>query len=95
MELDALAGGQTERVVALFAGQAIELQPQLGVNVATRESEPDHEAERVFLTGLAAIVTEVAIVLLIVALWLREVGLRRRLRGRAASARVPPQRTSP
>src|SRR5439155_4560840 len=72
VELDALAGGQTERVVALFAGQAIERQPQLGVNVATGEPEPDHEAERVFLTGLAAIVTEVAIVLLIAPMELQD-----------------------
>ncbi len=66
VELDALARGDPQGVVAVSGGQFVEHRPLPGRHHAARDAPPDHHD--VFLAGLA----QVAVVLLIRAVELQE-----------------------
>ena len=78
MELDALACRQAQGAVAEVAGDPVQGQPQVGMDVARGESHADHEPEGVFLASLAAVVPQVAVVLLIRAVELEDLVAPRR-----------------
>ncbi len=53
-------------------GQTVQRQPQVGADVAARDPQPDHEPEGVLLAGLPALVAQVAVILLVVAVELQD-----------------------
>ena len=72
VDLDALAGGQPQRAVAVGVGQAVELAVQLGVDVAAGQAQAEHEREGELVAGLSPFDALVAIVLLVAAVELQQ-----------------------
>ncbi len=75
VKLEGLAGGELDGAVGVLVGDAVNLEPLGGGADATGNADADHEDEGFFELLLAALVTEVAVVLLVGAVEFEQLGV--------------------